>query len=62
MSQKTRWSSRWWPRPLIPVLRKQRQGELRECEASLGYRDSQGYTEKPLVWGGEREKKTKVDG
>lgn len=31
---------RWWPTPLIPALKRQRQSDLCEYEARLVYRDS----------------------
>jgi hypothetical protein len=34
----------WWFRPLIPVLRRQRQAELYELEASLVYKVSLGQS------------------
>ena len=41
LSLKDRGSSRmWWRRPLIPALRRQRQADLCEFEASLVYRVS----------------------
>ena len=41
----------WWCMPLIPELRRQRQVDLCESEASLVYKfqDCQGYTEKPCL-------------
>ena len=44
----------WCHKPLIPALRRQRQSDICELEASLVYRaskfqDSKGYTEKSCL-------------
>jgi hypothetical protein len=53
---KTKQGRVWRCTPLIPALRRQKQADLWEFEASLGYKervqDSQGYIEKPCPGGG----------
>ena len=34
-------AGQWWPTPLIPAFRRQRQGNLCEFQASLVYRVSE---------------------
>ena len=40
-----RQARQWWCTPLIPALKRQRQAELWDFEASE-FQDSQGYTER----------------
>ena len=54
MVYKKQWGSRtWWHRSLVPALRRQRQTDLCEFEASLAYkvssRTARTVTQKNLV-------------
>ena len=50
-------AGQWWRTPLTPALRRQRQADLSEFEASLVYRvgsrTGSKATDKPCLWGGE---------
>ncbi len=62
---KKKYSRQWWRTPLILALRRQRQVDLSEFEASLVYRvssrtESQGCTEKLCLEKQKRGKKEEL--
>jgi hypothetical protein len=57
------YARKWYCKPLIPALGRQRKTDLCEFEASLAYnefQDSQRYTEKPCLEKQNKSKPTSV--